>query len=91
MEGLFFGGKDTDVGNVFVVPEVLEYLYLFCSRSALIHCRPLSQPSVSFLTDREQPLNWNVRPKSPEGRTAYEGAPGIKPTRRNETKCDDTT
>ena len=30
-----------------------------------------------------QPLNWNVSPKSPEGRIPYEGATGIKP---NETK-----
>ena len=35
-----------------------------------------------------QPLNWNVSPKSPEGRTAYEGAPGIK---QNETKRNEST
>ena len=31
---------------------------------------------------------WNVSPKSPEGRTPYERATGIKPneTKRNETK-----
>ena len=33
-------------------------------------------------------MNWNVSPKSPEGRIPYEVATGIKPneTKRNETK-----
>jgi hypothetical protein len=39
-----------------------------------------------------QPLNWSVSPKSPEGRTPYERATGIKPneTKRNETKRNET-
>ena len=37
-------------------------------------------------------MNWNVSPKSPEGRIPYEGATGIKPneTKRNEMKRNET-
>ena len=57
--------------------------------------RPANNRSRPFLPDRpirpvgaRPPLNWSVSPKSPEGRTSYEGATGIKPneTKRNETE-----
>ena len=50
--------------------------------------RPLLPDRPVHPVGARQPLNWNVRPNSPEGRTPYEGATGIKPneTKRNEKK-----
>ena len=49
--------------------------------------RPLLPDRPGRSVGARQPLIWNGRPKSPEGRTAYERATGIKPneTKRNET------
>ena len=50
--------------------------------------RPLLPDRPVRPVGARQPLNWNVSPKSPEGRTPYERATGIKPneTKRSETK-----
>ena len=45
--------------------------------------RPLLPDRPVRPVGARQPLNWNVRPNSPEERISYEGATGIK---RNETK-----
>ncbi len=54
--------------------------------------RPLLPDRPVRPVGARQPLNWNVRPNSPEGRTSYAGATGIErnETKRNETKRNET-